>query len=354
MPYQAVRTRPDEARDALTALWADNLPISPVGCAAKHRWFYLDGPGGMADAFLLSTNEGVDAGRPVGCAGIGRRTFVLRGRPFSAALLADLVVDRRHRSGFPALTLQRAVRRFAHDACDVTYGFPNRHAVALHLKLGYRELGKVVRWVRLIEHAPYVKRVVDRPVLTKAAGALLDDLTTARDAVFATPKRITRRLVWGPPIDARFDALWDEVATRDQITARRDAKFIRWRHADRPAPKAELATLVARGSGRLRAWAAIVEIEDRYEIADFLAATAEDLSALLALVVPALRARGGSSISLCYLGAPWVTDVLRARAFRPREAARTVIVDPGKSGALDPTELLDARRWYVTDADEDA
>jgi hypothetical protein len=182
---------------------------------------------------------------------------------------------------------------------------------------------------------------------------VLDGLTKAGDGVLAAPKRLARRLAWAPPIDGRFDVLWDEVASRDQITARRDAAFIRWRHTGRPAPKAEIVALETRRS-ELRAWAAIVRVGERHELADFLAASPEEFSALLALLLPVLRERGGSSVSVRYLGARWVTDVLASRGFRPREAIRSVIVDGGKSGALAEGELLDARRWYVTDADEDA
>jgi hypothetical protein len=353
MAYRAVRTAAVDAGEALASLWAANLPVSRATCDEKHRWFYLDAPTGEAEAFLLSTDEGPDAGRAIGCAGVGRRAFMLRGRPLRVALLADLAVDRRHRSGFPVLALQRTVRKFALAEHDVTYGFPNEHAVAVHLKLGYRELGRMERWVRVLEHGPYVKRLFDVPVITTAAGTVLDVVAGVRDRARATPKRVRHRLAWSPTVDARFDALADEVASQELIIGRRDAAFVRWRHLGRPAPRAEIVALETRGSRQLRGWAAVVRVGDRHELADFLAATPDDLSTLLQLLVPALRDRGGASVSAHFLGAHWVGDVLADHGFHRREAKRSVIVDAGPSAAAARAEIEDARRWYLTDADED-
>src|SRR4051794_2215991 len=134
MAYRAVQTGAHEARASLIRLWTRNLPVG-TAVDDKFRWFYLDSPAGPAEAFLLEPQDGPDQGRAVGCAGIGQRDFAYRGQPVRAALLADLAVDKSHRTVLPALTLQRGVQRYTRGAFDLSYGFPNKHAVAIHTRL---------------------------------------------------------------------------------------------------------------------------------------------------------------------------------------------------------------------------
>src|SRR5262249_27396916 len=106
MAYRALLADAVDEREALVRLWTENLPVRGDPHAKLH-WFYGDAPGGRGTAFLLRASD--DAF--VGCAGLSGRTLYYRGHPIRAALLADFAIDKRHRSGLAALTLQRAVKR---------------------------------------------------------------------------------------------------------------------------------------------------------------------------------------------------------------------------------------------------
>src|SRR5690242_6630661 len=85
-----------------TRLLARNLKID--GDLAKTvRWQYLEGPSAPGHVFLLHGEHAA-----VGCAGVTSRELWYRGRALHAAHFANFTIDRTHRTGLPALVLQRA------------------------------------------------------------------------------------------------------------------------------------------------------------------------------------------------------------------------------------------------------
>ena len=205
--YRARLTEAHEARSSLTELWSRNLPVGTV-VDDKFRWFYLEAPLGPASAFLLEAQDGPDQGRAVGCAGIGLRELAYRGKVLRAALLADLAVDKSHRTVLPALTMQRAVRKHTQSAFDLSYGFPNKHAVAVHTRIGFHLLGHMQRWVLVLRHAPYLQRVMDLPIVPGIAGRVVDAARRVERAPRSLPARVWRKLELLDEVDERFDQLW--------------------------------------------------------------------------------------------------------------------------------------------------
>jgi len=345
MAYGVKESEASAVAEVLVALWRRNLPVAEGDVQAKLRWFYLEGPHGPARALVLQDS----AGSPIGCAGIGHRRFSLTDRAelVPAALLADLAVDRAHRSGFPAMTLTRAAREAARRIAPIHYGFPNPSAVGLFERMGYRKLGVMTRWVRILRHAAYVERVLASPILARAAGALVD----AARLVELTPARVAAlryRLDHGGPVDARFDRLWDAGRRQYGAIAWRGAEFLRWRFLGAPGARLEIVALVERGGRAVRAYAAVERVETVFHIRDAFGVSLADTGLLLDLLVPDLRAAGGTALSFSFLGSPRVEALLRAHRFQPREATRAVVVDARPGNELPATES-----WYVTDGDED-
>ncbi|MBL9017805.1 MAG: hypothetical protein JNL83_26700 [Myxococcales bacterium] len=346
-------------RDALLALWARNLPVHG-DVAAKHQWLYLDSPGGHSEAFLLRA----PTGEAVGCAGIVNRELWSAGHPVRAGLFADISVDRAHRSGLPAIVLQREVKRHVDATFDLCYGLPNTHAIALYRKLGYHELGKMKRYVRVLRRGGYLARYVAGRQLpaglsgaatacSRAAGALIDGPVHLLEVARASLSSVTSSLTWLPDFDTRFDRLWE--ATRDAvgIACRRDAAFLRWRFSRKPSEQNAIAALINRTTDRLRAYAVVRGASgEAAELGDFFGPR-DALDDLLTLLPPALYRRGHTSIGVRFLGDPSIAALLEAHRFSPRDAQRSVIVSQGASGAIATATLHDPAAWYLTDLDED-
>lgn len=344
-----VRT-PDllDAGAALRSIWAANLPVRGA-LDDKLRWFYLDGPHGAGRAFLL--HDGPGAGAPIGAAGLGVRALWLRDRPLRAALFADLAIAPAHRSGLPALALVRAVRSHVREAFDLGYGFPNAKAVAVYRRGGYRPLGEVRRYVRVLRPGAYLARRPGARLPARVAAALADRALAAIDRARA---RLARRfeLTWLDAFDARFDRLWEEGRHLAPIACERTAALLTWRFARQPGHRHRIAALRDRRARRLRAYAVLREEGEGVRIADLYGAGLPELDALLRLLLPALHDEGHASALFQFLGAPAVPAVLARHGFTRRPGGRMVALAIGDRLAGEPA-IADPACWYLTDLDED-
>jgi hypothetical protein len=335
--------------EALLRLRAANLHTSAaIDPRAQHRWYYEQNPAGPGQALLLMKD-----GEAIGCAGIGTRRFSLAGTPLRGALLGDFAVDREHRTGLPALVLQRAVARQVQRDHDFAYGFPNAAAVAVFRRVGFQQLGLIRRFVRLLRHGDYLARIAPHPALGRAA-ALLPDLAFAlRDTVRSRryPPGLALVTLGRAEVDERFDQLFTEQQHHHPMVGQRGAAFLRWRFFDRPGETHEVAALIDRDRGdRLCAYAVLHIDRGRAHLRDLFGG---ELALLLQRLAPALRSRGIEAMSVRFLGAGAVARTLLACGFHPREAERAVVVRPGRPGDPGADSLLNPERWYLTDADED-
>lgn len=346
--YRTVLSDARESREPLIRLWSENLHHRG-DLDEKLRWFYLDAPSGPGEAFLLRTEDDV-----VGCCGLTTRELYHRGQPVRAALLADFAIDKKHRSALPALTLQRAVKRHTDGAYGLSYGFPNDGAVAVLKRIGYQELGRMARFVRVLRHAPFLERRYHRPLLGRAAAMVVDPASLVITAARSLRKRTLLRLEWLEDFDARFDRLWDVAQPRDLIACKRSSEFLRWRFMRKPSEKNQIAALVERHAGALAAYAVVRNGEGgEAELVDLFGINAGAVDSLLSQLVPSLYARGHASVSFRFLGSPVLLEVLAKHMFSLRESRRLVIINLAPTCPVDPSVAADPRRWYFTDLDED-
>jgi hypothetical protein len=348
--YTAEERSVDAASADLLRLWGSNLASAGDDLPAKLDWFYRAAPAGPGRALVLLADDGTGS-RVVGCQGIGFRRVLCGGRVLRAALVADLAVDAAHRTLMPALVLVRSTRQAATGAADFQYGFPNAKAVGVFRRVGYLPLGTMSRRVRVLRFAPYVARRVGVRLVARLGGALLDGAAAVARAPARLRAAADYRLSFLLGPDARFDALFDEARARHPVVADRGQDFLRWRFFAR-GDGAELAALTRRGDGALRAYAVVTRRDGVGHLCDFLAASDRDLSALLSLLATALRARGCTSASVRFLGAPATDELLERCGFGLRDADRAVVIDPGGDAELG-TLLGDPGNHHLTDADED-
>jgi hypothetical protein len=358
MAYSTSWVTPADAREEHLAVWERNLAL-PLPARRRFDWLYRDNPAGPGRLAVLHAGAGSDC--PVaGTAGYGLRALQVGGQVRAAAVLADLAVDRAHRTAMPALMLVREVRAQVLQRHAAVYAFPNASAGPLLRKLGYRLLGETRRLVLVLRHA----RHIGDPLRGKLgptwgaraaplAGAVLDVARGALTAARAAPARLPYRLDFVAAPDDRFDRLW-ETARRDYgVVGVRDAAFVRWRFVERPEGPLELAVMLSRETGELAGYAAIAREGGVAHVRDLFAAR-PDVSLLVRLLCGALARQGMESVSMRLCGAPWLVDHLTALGFRARPDRRSIIIDKGAALAGGPGDLYDEAAWYLTDADEDA
>jgi hypothetical protein len=322
--------------------------------------------------FLLVAEGGDGTTATVGTAGVGIRRIVVGDRELRAGLLGDLAVDRAHRSVMPALTLVREAKAWVLGELDLAYGFPNRAAEGVFKRVGYRTLGTIERYVRVLRHARYLERVSDAElgrvpeVLRPMASAALANPTTAaiiaRGLDAAALMRRSGGLVrsagrlgleWTAGEDPRLDTLWQAARRGYDVVAARTARFVDWRFFRSAGAAARSLVVAVDRAGVPQAYAVVELAGDVAHLRDVFGHKA-GVAGLIDRLVPALYRRGAASLSIRYLGAPWLVALLTARGFVSRQADRMIAL--GVSDRLEATvarQLADASAWHLTDADED-
>ena len=354
MTYRIELTDVREARDHLVPIWTANLSV--VGSPdAKLSWFYCDGPHGPGRAFLIHAEQ--EPATPIGTAGVGVRVLRFGDRPLRAALFADLAVERAYRSGLPALALVRAVKHHVNESFDLGYGFPNTKAVAVYRRCGYRQLGELQRFARVLRVGPHLARRMPKvplaPVLARGAGALADLALVAATRVRARGAHRRFALVWLDAFDGRFDELWRESRGLAPIACERTSAFLTWRFGRQPGHLYRIAALIERSTDRLCAYAVLREAEQSVELSDLFGAGLLELDVLLRCLLPALHDTRADSVTFRFLGTPRLTGLLEHHGFARRPDTRVVMLSIGTRLGSDPAPI-DPASWYLTDLDEDS
>jgi hypothetical protein len=369
--YRVERHEPFAAIDELKRIWTANLEIG-TDPELKHAWLYRDAPDRPPAVFLLIAEGGNGKTGPVGTAGVGIRRVVIGERELRAGLLGDLAVDREHRSVMPALTLVREVRTWALGTLDLAYGFPNRSAEGVFKRAGYKPLGTITRYVRVLRHAKYLERVgaaelarlpaAMRPIASAAlaspaAASLLARgvdaamLVRGGSGILRAARRL--KLEWSTTADPRLDLLWSSARHDYDVIGARTARFVDWRFFRGPFAGTRSLVLAVDRSGAPQAYA-VIELKDEVAHLRDLFGHRDDVAGLVDRLAPALYRRGATSISFRYLGARWLVDVLVGRGYVARQAERMIAI--GVSDRLDPHlagVLQEPDGWHLTDADED-
>jgi hypothetical protein len=315
-----------------------------------YRWFHDENPGGDGASFLLEA-AGSGGGREiVGCAGIGGRTFNRNSSTWLGAALVGLLVEARHRTLLPAMTLERAVTDHARAAFHFAYGFPNDVAAGVFRRLGLRDIGELSRYVCILRFAPFLQRGGRRGAAVRLGADLLDQASRAMEFVTTIRTRTRARMEWTSTIGPQFDRLWLRSRPAGTMIGERSGGFLRWRFLRRPA---RIAVLKASGSAQIAAYAALVPRADGVvRVEDFLAECPSALDELLSLLVPDLRRQGYVAIEAYFFGQHDVIAALRSHGFRRRGGSRVVLADGlAPPETMDP--LADPEHWYLTKVDDE-
>lgn len=368
--------RPADARADLLRLWTENLQLEGSS-EAKYAWLYQDAPLPPDDVFLLkATLEGATS--TVGTAGVGMRRFQIgeSAPDVTAGLLADLAVDKAHRSVGPALSLVREVKSFAVGTHAMAYGFPNALAEGVFKRVGYQVLGTIGRYARVLRHAEYAARVrelelskvppaarellykvAEQPLFAAMAGAAVDMAQLARRSPAAIEAARRLRVEQTPALDEiAVDALWARARGEHAVIAHRTGAVLRWRFA--AATHRTWYAGYSRDTSRgLRAYALVETRDDGVAHVKDLFGHKPDMIGLLDLLPGLVYRTGATSLSMRYLGAGWLKAALLERGFSERESKRMIAVGVPE-GADEIAErvrstVMRPESWHLTDFDED-
>jgi len=204
MAYTVIPLQIDEHREALRRLWRDNSydPETNVYAAERFDWLYRDTGASDAQTWLAVESE---SRRVIGCGSVFRSNRTFRGQIVAAGVPAVFFVDREHRLAGAALGIQRAVLGGGcRSGLDVFVGKPNRSARAICDRVGYRPVGDLQEWVRVV---------------------------WGDDSLSACPRAADYADEIVSAADERFDLLWDRAKKHYPMAAQKTAAFLNWRYA---------------------------------------------------------------------------------------------------------------------------
>ena len=330
-------------RAAILELWSGHAKLPPEW---KYDWFYLGSPFQAPTLLLLTHGPQVER---VGVAGLGTRRVCVRGEERTAGILADLIVQARHRTLYPALLLQRHMQRTALLLHGIVYGFPNKNSKPIVRRLGYKAVGEMIRYSKLLRHGVYLERHLPR-WLSSLLGALADRLT----ALYFEPRSVLLGAwqgAWVESFDERFDALWRRARDFNGFIGVRDAQFLSWRFSLQPGHRYRTFVVTRSGQTELAAYAVCEAEGGVLHIRDFLADPSRDDHAkiLIHQLSRAAYRDGFAVLSLEFLGSSAQRATLTGAGMVERADKAEMYA---QFGTDDKAELhqLD---WFVTCADED-
>ena len=142
----------------------------------------------------------------------------MQGEDTTAGILADLVVLPEHRTLYPALLLQRQMKQAAFSLHSIVYGIPNKRSTPIVRRLGYTELGELIRYSKVLRCRKYLDGYLPS-WLSKMLGEVVDRVMP----LYFKPYRALMHAwecAWIDRVDERFDALWQRAREFNGWTAR--------------------------------------------------------------------------------------------------------------------------------------
>jgi GNAT superfamily N-acetyltransferase len=343
-------------RDVL-ALADRNLLVPLQGREARYAKYYERNPLGPPTFFLARDEESQTI---VGMAGAFPTRLRVFGEVVPAAISGDFAVDDGHRGFGPSIALQRAVvSALGERGIRCAFGYPNENAEPIIKRVGYADLGRLTRFVKVLRSRVVVDAYVGSRRLARPLSALsrvgLDPVLSVASRERLHRRRQGLRVEQPDAFDDRFTEVCESTWRQHPVTSERTPELLNWKYEAGGGPGG-VYTLFALVSGDDRVVAYVVyrarnAIRHLVDIA-FLPSR-EVVDALLSEFILDARRHGVPAITLLHLGpANLLTRRLRTFGFLRRTDASGVRVHVPGDSQLD-RQLVDAGNWYFLTGDAD-
>jgi len=163
----------DEDRQIIENLWQRNLPKVPD---LRFDWLYKDSyPATNIFSWLLFKGD-----NSCGSISIFTRDFKFGDEVIPCGTFIDIIVDKSHRTMFPALTLVRAAVKGAQAlGLDFLWAYPNEKAQPVFSRCGFKEIFQPARWSRIINFHSKIDLYVHNPLRKKLISKIISIVTTS-------------------------------------------------------------------------------------------------------------------------------------------------------------------------------
>jgi ribosomal protein S18 acetylase RimI-like enzyme len=343
----AVQHYPD-----LLKLWAANMSDVRIREALdrRFRWLYDQNPEGAVDTRVAIHEE---QGQVVGCGSLYPRRMFVAGAELKAGVAADFAVNRDHRIGGAALSIQRALISSENYGFSFLFGSPNKASEAILLRVGYKAFATAHAWVKPLSIAYKIRSYVGSARLARAIAMPVDVALSVRDrAKLPDATHTTVQIV--ERADARFDELWHRAKDAYTVTGERSSAYLNWRYGTFTTMPYRFFC-VTNARSELIGYIAFSIQDGKVFVADLFALDMEGTAELVVMqFARAMKTRGLQSIFIWYAGNPSLGKRLERLGFYPSAGQLRRLVAYSKT--LTPEQqriIFDANNWYMFDGEID-
>ncbi|MBI4847302.1 MAG: GNAT family N-acetyltransferase [Nitrospirae bacterium] len=339
----------DLQKDEATVLylWKGNLP----DCSAeRYRAIYRDNTYGSSWAWLAYTDNEAEI---IGTTGLCQRKVFINGKAVSAGVAIDFAILKEHRGFGPALKLQRQVTTGNNErGLDFIYAFPNKQAESVFQRVRYKSIGKMSRWVKVLRSHYKLKEILRSDLLSAAVSPLVDLVVakTFHERAYKKSKVIQAESI--SAFDKRFDVLWEKARGQFNVIGERTADFLTWRFGRFLKDNRRIFCMTDNLKQDLLGYI-VYHIKDNLCYMDdilFLNAT-QDIDALLAEFIAAMRREKVFAVSVSCLGSSVLVEKLEAWGFVRRESERSIMIFADKE--FEYAQLVsDKENWHLLEGDD--
>lgn len=345
--YSVVQADLVADREQILALWRNSLALAEQR-DGKYRWSYEDHCAAGTPIILFALH-GAEGGTPIGTLGLGPRRMQAANRDFMAGVLGDFAVEPAHRSVYPALLLQKEMRRRSEATFPVLFGFPNKKSEPVVRRVGYRQIGDLTRYVYVLRTGKYLPPAIPKSV-RDGIGAVWDIIRRIRYGRAWHAGSRGLRHEWLDRPDRRFDELWARQTAAAQVMGFRDRAFLDWRFVRQPDRRHRFLAIRASGDTALLGYAVCESEGETLHLRDMLVDphVRESAADVLRVLIRLAGREGYASLSFEVCADIGMQRTL-ARVGMIGRGSRPVVASIGEQLA----GHLRGREWFLTCADED-
>jgi hypothetical protein len=341
-------TNVDTGMQAILDIWKENL-FDPPSTPEKFLWYYQNNPLGKGQCWLLREKK---LGGFIGTAGLGLRAFEIGGQRLVIGLASDFAVMRPYRAIGPAVMLQKALAAEVGKSLPAIYVIPNEAATPIMQLCGFKKVGKLIRYVKVLNVDSYLYERFPCRFLVSILSKPIDYLMSviSRDAWYSCP--VDRVFKPMSVFDRRFDELWERARGSFRLIGERSSQFLQWRYVDCPTAKFEIVGLLDRSERQLHAYIVSYHRGKSLNVADLLFDSPEALKTILLLFLNEMRHQGQRSVNISMMAPTYVMRVLAEMGFLPRGEARSFLVHSKMDQTVSQI-MKSPDNWYLLSGDND-
>jgi hypothetical protein len=351
--YSIVPGDPRQHRDEVLALGYRNLPPAVQGAReARYAKYFEDSPLGPPHFFLARDAQSDSF---VGMAAIFPTQLRVFGELVPAAVAGEFAVDDGHRGLGPAVPLQRAaVGALGEHGLACAFGYPNEHSEPITRRVGYVDLGRLTRYVKVLRSRVLVEQYGRGRVVAGVSRVAVDPLLSVFSRERLHRRRRAFRVERPAAFDDRFSEVWETTWRQGTITSERNPELLNWKYEMGREGGIYRTFALVGPDEQVAGYAVYRERNGIRHVIDIAFQPSQDvLDVLLAELIRDARKQGAIAISLIHLGVQGLlTRRLRAFGFvRRTEDSSLHVYVPGTSEL--ETALVEAGNWNFLNADAD-